>query len=58
MSTKIVLMPELIEAAMLACKFWKDDAKAIEEMKEQLKAVAPADRRGLADYFKKQYGGA
>ena len=51
-------MPELIEAAMLACKHWGDGKEAIEEMKEQLKAVAPADRRGLADYFKKQYGGA
>jgi hypothetical protein len=50
-------MPELIEAAMLACKFWKDDAKAIEEMKEQLKDVPPAERRKLVDYFKIQYGG-
>lgn len=58
MSTRIVLLPALIEAAMLACKHWGDGKEAIEEMKEQLKAVAPADRRGLADYFKKQYGGA
>ena len=57
MSTRIVLMPELIEAAMLACKFWKDDAKAIEEMKEQLKDVPPSERRKLVDYFKIQYGG-
>lgn len=51
------LAKALVAAAMQVCDFWNDSLEAREEMRQDMEALLPHERREILELFRKEYGG-